>query len=198
MKALCALFRICGCSSRIFPQRSARIFAAILPNSCKTEMGRMSFTLSVHEPSSFLFGIIVITDFLQDGSVAPAVNAVLNRDTRIVVRGVSSPSTRSLMRLISTPSYPAALSFGIFLIVSRTSDGDGSLVRSCHVRLGIFLAFRSYAWFHHLGRWFPRMLFLVSFSSVPLLSIAGYFLSSFSSGPGGSGFFFRKRVPSVR
>ena len=133
MKALCALFRICGCSRRIFPQRSARIFAAILPNSCKTEMGRMSFTLSVHEPSSFLFGIIVITDFLQDGSVAPAVNAVLNRDTRIVVRGVSSPSTRSLMRLISTPSYPAALSFGIFLIVSRTSDGDGSLVRSCHV-----------------------------------------------------------------
>src|ERR1700734_844869 len=67
MKALCALFRIC-CSRRIFPQRSARIFAAILPNSCKTEMGRMSFTLSVHEPSSFLFGIIVITDFLQDGS----------------------------------------------------------------------------------------------------------------------------------
>src|ERR1700728_3132415 len=102
-------------------------------------MGRMSFTLSVHEPSSFLFGIIVITDFLQDGSVAPAVNAVLNRDTRIVVRGVSSPSTRSLMRLISTPSYPA-LSFGIFLIVSRTSDGDGSLVRSCHVR-GEILSF---------------------------------------------------------
>src|SRR5579872_6688405 len=194
---------MCGCSKRILPQRSARIFAAILPNSCKTEMGRMSFTLSVHEPSSFLFGIMVITDFLQDGSVAPAVNAVLNRDTKIVVRGVSSSSTRSLMRLISTPSYPAALSFGIFLMISNISDGDGSLVRSCHMCLGMFLAFRSYIWFHHLGRWFPRvLLYFVSFSSI-FLSFdrsggSGYLLSSFPSGPGGSSFFFRKRVPSDR
>ena len=47
----------------------------------------MSLILSVHDPSSFLFGIMVITDFLHDGSVAPVVNAVLNKDRK----GVSSP-----------------------------------------------------------------------------------------------------------
>src|SRR5436309_3017902 len=92
------------------PILSARVFAAILPNSCRTEMGRMSLILSVHEPSSFLLGIIVITDFLQDGSVAPSLNATLKRHASILVNGLSSFSVSNLMRLIFAPSYPAALS----------------------------------------------------------------------------------------
>src|ERR1044072_2545773 len=86
--ALCALFKIWGCSNRIFPHLSASIFAAILPNSCRTEIGRMSLTLSVHEPSSFLFGIIVITDLGEDGSVVPSVNTTLKRRTSISVKGL--------------------------------------------------------------------------------------------------------------
>src|SRR5271170_4626722 len=86
MKALWALSKICGLSRRIFPHLSANIFADIFPNSCRTEIGRMSLTFSVHDPSSLRFGIMVITDFLQEGSVAPCLYA----KSTISMRGLFS------------------------------------------------------------------------------------------------------------
>src|SRR5271168_3440574 len=140
---------------------------------------------------------MVITDFLHDGRVAPSVNATLNKWSRIVLKALSSFATNSLMRLISTPSYPAALSFGIFFIVSRISEVEGSFMRLAHVWSGMFLAFRLYIRLHHLGDEFSSLAVFFSVSSCSFLLFrsggSGYFFSSFSSGPGASSFFLRKR-----
>src|SRR5689334_19094231 len=64
-----------GCFKSIFPHLSASIFDAIFPNSCNTEIG-LIFHFSDQDPSSSLFGIIVIRLSSKRGVFFPSAALV--------------------------------------------------------------------------------------------------------------------------
>src|SRR6185503_17184909 len=100
-----------GFCKSLSPSLLARIFEAIVLNSCKTEIGLISETRSVNDPSSLLLGIIEIMAFRHEIKVSPPSKAVLMNETNRLNSGVgvsleSSVSRRTKSEL--TPSQPAA------------------------------------------------------------------------------------------
>src|ERR1051325_9212428 len=85
-----ALFMSFGLRRIMSPIRTARSFEEIFPNSWSTDIGLISPTAFVSEPSSLRLGTIEIIAFRQEIGVAPDVNASLVSVTRTLRSGVGS------------------------------------------------------------------------------------------------------------
>src|SRR3954451_24674844 len=119
----------------IWPMRTARSFDDIFPNSCRTEIGLISPTRDVNDPSSFLFGTIDMIALPHEIGVLPDLKDSLINVTMILSNGdgafsIQESSTRRRTRSQLTPSIPAALLVSHARMIFRTSSQFTGLIRS--------------------------------------------------------------------